>query len=93
MDKVVPLDLFPNLFWAKNVLTVKFRIEDANVGECGKLGKENGAMECPYGGTNNGTHDAVILEKGERSRAVRSYSEVTREYVKTPLGQNRLIIS
>ena len=49
-------------------------------------------MECPDGGTHNGKHDAIILEKGERSRAVRSYDDVTREDVKTPLGQNRLII-
>ena len=49
-------------------------------------------MECPDGGTHNGTYDAVILEKGEMSQAVRSYSDITREYVKTPLGQNRLII-
>ena len=54
---------------------------------------ENGAMESPDGGIHNGTDDAVILEKGERSQAVRSYAEVTREDVKTPLGKNRLIIS
>ena len=50
-------------------------------------------MELPNGGTHKGTYDDVILEKGERLRAVRSYSDVTREDVKTPLGQNRLIIS
>ena len=50
-------------------------------------------MECPDGGTYNGTYNAVIIEKGVRSRAVRSYADVTREYVKTPLGENRLIIS
>ena len=33
------------------------------VGDCGKVGWENGAMECPDGGTHNGTHDAIILEK------------------------------
>ena len=44
-------------------------------------------------GTRNGTYDAVILEKGDRSWAVRSYADVTREDVKTPLGKNRLIIS
>ena len=33
------------------------------------------------------------LEKGESSQAVRSYADVTREYLKTPLGQNRIIIS
>ena len=56
------------------------------------MGRENGAMECPNGGTHNGTYNAVILEKRERSWAVRSYAVVTRGYVKTPLGQNRLII-
>ena len=50
-------------------------------------------MECPYIGTHNGTHDAIILEKVEMSQAVRSYADVTREYLKTPLGENRLIIS
>ena len=50
-------------------------------------------MDCPDGGTHNGTYDAVILEKGERSQTVRSYADVTRKDVKTPLGQNRLIIS
>ena len=64
-----------------------------SVGDCSKVGRKNGAMECTDGGTHNGTYDAVILEKGERSQAVSSYSDVTREDVKTPLGQNRLIIS
>ena len=41
-------------------------------------------MECPYIGTHNGTHDDIILEKGERSRAVSSYDGVTREDVKAP---------
>ena len=50
-------------------------------------------MECPDGGTNNGMYDAVILEKVERSWAIRSYADVTREYVNTPLGKNRHIIS
>ena len=44
------------------------------VGDCGKLGRENGAKECPNGGTHNGTYNAVILEKGERSRAGTSYA-------------------
>ena len=57
------------------------------------MGRKNGAKECPDGATHNGTYDAVILEKGERSRAVRSYAEVIREDVKTPLGKNGLIIS
>ena len=58
-----------------------------------KSRKENGVKECSDGGTHNGTYDAVILEKGVRSRAVRSYAVVTREDLKTPLGQDILIIS
>ena len=50
-------------------------------------------MEYPDGGTHNSTYDAVKLEKEERARAVRSYNDVTRKDVKTPLGKNRLIIS
>ena len=50
-------------------------------------------MECTYGRTHNGMYNAVILEKGERSRAVKSYADVTKVDVKTPLGQNRIIIS
>ena len=61
--------------------------------DCGKSGRENGAMDCSDIVTHNGTYDSVILDKGERSRAVRSYANVTREDVKTPLGKNRLIIS
>ena len=57
------------------------------------MGRGNGAKECPNGGAHNDTYDAVILEKGERSRVVSSYADVTREDVKTPLGENRLIIS
>ena len=48
-------------------------------------------MECSNIGARKVTYDVVILEKGERSRAVRSYDDVTREYVQTTLGQNRLI--
>ena len=65
----------------------------STAGGCDKVGRENGAKECPDGGTHHSTYDAVILEKGERSRAVRSYSGVTRGDVETPLGENRLIIS
>ena len=54
------------------------------------MGRENGAKECPNGGTHNGTYDVVILEKVDSSRAVRSYADVTGEDVKTPLGKNRL---
>ena len=28
-DKFIPLDIFPNLFWAKKCFTIKFEIEDA----------------------------------------------------------------
>ena len=62
------------------------------VGDCGKTGIKNGAMECSNIGARKGTHDAVKLEKGEKSRAVRSYADVTREDVQTLLGKNRLII-
>ena len=62
------------------------------VGDCGKTGRENGAMECPNIGVRGGTYYAVKLEKGEKSRAVRIYADVTREYVQTPLGKNRLTI-
>ena len=62
------------------------------VGGCGKTGRGNGAMECSNIGVRRGTYDAFKLEKGEKSRAVRSYTDVTREDVQTPLGQNRPII-
>ena len=58
-----------------------------------KCERESYPKECPNGGTNNGTYNAVILERGERSQVVRSYADVTREDGKTPLGKNRLIIS
>ena len=57
------------------------------------MGRGNGAKECLDGGTYNVMYNAFILKIGERSRAVRSYADITREDVKTPLGQNRLIIS
>ena len=63
------------------------------VGDCGKAGRENGATECSNIGESKGTYDAVKLEKGEKSPAVRSYSDDTREDLQTPLGQNRLIIT
>ena len=62
------------------------------VGDCGKTGRKNGAMECSNIGARKGTYNAIKLEKGEKSRAVRSYADVTREDVQTPLGQSRLII-
>ena len=54
--------------------------------------RKNGAKYCPNRGTHNVTYNAVILDKGDKSRAVRSYAAVTRENVKTPLAQNRLIV-
>ena len=57
------------------------------------MGREIGAKEFPDGGTHKVTYDAIILERVERSRAVRSYTDVTRVNVETPLGKNRLIIS
>ena len=62
------------------------------VGGCGKSGRENSAMECSNIRARKGTYNADILEKGDSSRAVRSYADVTREDVQTQLGQNRLII-
>ena len=62
------------------------------VGGCGKTVRKNGSMECSNIGVRRGTYDAVKLDKGETSRAVRSYADVTREDVQTSLGQNRLII-
>ena len=62
------------------------------VGDCGKAGRENGAMECSNIRARKGMYDAVKLEKGEKSRSVRSYDAVTREDVQRPLGENRLII-
>ena len=50
------------------------------------------AMECSNIMARKSTYDAVELEKGEKSRAVRIYADVTREDVQTPLGKNRLII-
>ena len=57
-----------------------------------KSREKNSTRECSNIGARKVTYDVVILEKGERSRAVRSYDDVTREYVQTTLGQNRLII-
>ena len=65
---------------------------EACVGDCGKTGRENGAMECSNIGARKGTYDTVKLEKVEESRVVQRYSDVTREDVQTPLGKNRLII-
>ena len=48
------------------------------VGDFDKVGRENGAKECPDRGIYNSTYDAVILEKGDISQAVRSYADVTR---------------
>ena len=62
------------------------------VGYCGKTGRGNGAMGCSNIGVRKGTYDAIKLEKGEKSWAVRSSTDVTREDVQTPLGENILII-
>ena len=59
---------------------------------CGKTIRKNGAIECSNIGVCKGTYDTVTLEKGEKSQAVRSYADVAREDVQTPLRQNRLII-
>ena len=63
------------------------------VGDCGKAGRKNGAMECSNIRARKGTYDAVKLDHGERSRVVRRYADVTREDVQMPLGKNRLIIT
>ena len=63
------------------------------VGDCGKAGRGNGATECSNIGIRRGTYYAVKLERGEKSRTVRSYADVTREDLQTPLGKNRLIIT
>ena len=63
------------------------------VGYGDKAERKNGAKECCDGGTHNGTYNAIILDKGERSQAVKSYADMTRGDVETPLGKNRLIIS
>ena len=62
-----------------------------SVGDCGKTGRGNGAMECSNIGVRRGKYDTVKLEKGEKSRAVRSIACVTREDVQTPFEQNILI--
>ena len=69
-----------------------YSLHMSTVGDCGKTRRENGAMECPNIGLCGGTYDTLNLEKGEISRGVRSYADITREDVQTPLGQNRLII-
>ena len=62
------------------------------VGDCGMTGRENGDIEYSNIRVCRGTYNAVKLEKGDKSRVVRNYSDVTREDVQTLLGQNRLII-
>ena len=76
----------------KKLIIYKVTPDPVSVGDCGKTGRENGAMECSNIGVRRGTYDAVKLVKGENSRTVRSYSGITREDVQTPLGKNRLII-
>ena len=78
--------------------TIKYRqtkritLEGMTVGDCGRTGRENGDLECSNTRVCRGTYDAVNLEKGEKSRSVRRYADVTREDVQNPLGGNRLII-
>ena len=62
------------------------------VGDCGKAGRENGAMECSDIGARKGMYNAVKLKKGEKSRGVSSHADINREDLQTPLGKNRLII-
>ena len=71
----------------KNRITCKLhnkidpRCPQECVGGCYKKGRENGAMECSNIGARKGTYDADKLEKGDKSRAVRFYADVTREDV------------
>ena len=62
------------------------------VGDFSETERGNGAMKSSNIEVRKGTYDAIKLEKVDTSRAVRSYADVTREDVQTPLGQNRLII-
>ena len=68
------------------VLDVHVSPNAMSVGDCGKTGRENGAMECSNIGVRRDTYDAVKLEKGGKSHTVRSYAEVTTEDVQTPLA-------
>ena len=49
-------------------------------------------MECSNIGSCKGTYDTGKLKNGDKSRAVMTYADVSREDEQTPLGQNRLII-
>ena len=49
-------------------------------------------MECSNVGARKGTYNAIILEKGEKPRAVSTYADVTREDLQKPLGGNILTI-
>ena len=77
----------------KKDVTHDYGLIPLNVGDCDKSGRENGAMECSNIGARKGTYNAVKLDHEEKSQAVRRYADVTREYVQTSLGQNRLIIT
>ena len=74
------------------MIIYKVTPDPVSVGDCGKTGRENGAMECSNIKVRRGTYDAIKFEKEEKSREVRSYADVTREDVQNPLGKNRLII-
>ena len=49
------------------------------VGDCRKAVSKNGATECSNIGARKGMYNAVKLEKVDKSQAVRSYSDITRE--------------
>ena len=55
------------------------RFSQECVGYCYNTGRGNGAMECLNIRVRRGTYDTVKLDKGEISRAVRSYADVTSE--------------
>ena len=89
-----PISNSSNYYDRSNVIITTWsenQVEDHTIGYFGKSGSKNCAMECSNIGAPKGTYDAVILDKGERLRVVRSYADVTREDVQTPLGKNRLI--
>ena len=58
--------------------SVTYWVPQLPVGYCGKAGRNNGAMECSNIRARKGTYDAVKLEKGKKSQAVRRYADVTR---------------
>ena len=73
-------------WWILFFVTAYGILQGWSVGDCGKTGRENGAMGCPNIGVRRGTYNTIKMEKGEISWAVRRYADVTREDVQTPLG-------